>query len=161
MVHPSSRHDAPQCRPPLGRTGSLPIFGRIYGPKDLMELLLAEHQKDGPQEDPAGNYFPTAGQDCVLQPSTVCGLRNFVAAQRHHVLGKQSTMHIEGALKFFDFGEVRKGNSDLARYKTKWAQRPCVCIDTIIRTYPPPKSAKVDSHYSVGSISQKIWKYVP
>jgi CelD/BcsL family acetyltransferase involved in cellulose biosynthesis len=129
-------------------------------PQGLMELLLAEHQKDGRKRILAGTIFLRLGRtvscafngsrfaDISLRPNDIMYWEAINDAYRR-------------GFEFFDFGEVAEGNSDLARYKTKWGATPVRLYRYYYPDLPAPKSAKVDSHYSVGSISQKIWKYVP
>ena len=126
----------------------------------VMKLLLAEQQKDGRKRILAGTIFLQLGKtvSCVFNGSRFKDL----SLRPNDVLYWEAINDAyRSGFQYFDFGEVAEGNSELARYKTKWGSTPVRLYRYYYPAPPAPKNAKVDSSYSLGSISGMIWKYVP
>lgn len=102
------------------------FFAALWDPlrsRGVMQLLLAEQQNAGRSRILAGTIFLRLGRTmfCAFNGSQLSDL-----SLRPNDLIYWTAINdaCRSGFEFFDFGEVEEGNSDLARYKSKWGSKP-------------------------------------
>jgi len=132
----------------------------LMQPRGMMQLLLAEQERNGRKKILAGSIFLMFGrtvsyafngsrfEDLSLRPNDAIFWH---AINEAHRRGFQS----------FDFGEVEEGNSELASYKSKWGSKP---VRLYRYYYVARRDLEVDAAESGGLpklLTQAVWRRVP
>ena len=132
----------------------------LMQPRGMMQLLLAEQERDGRKKILAGSIFFMFGQtvyyafngarfeDFSLRPNDVI--------QWHAI----NEAHRQG-FHYLDFGEVAEEHSQLAAFKSKWGSEP---IRLYRYYYPVPQSLEakiIRSRGYTSLIAEAIWSKLP
>jgi len=124
----------------------------------LMQLLLAEQVGSQGKRLLAGSIFLMFGRTVFYAFNGAqredLSLRPNDAIQWHAIHNA-----CKAGFRFFDFGEVPEGNTQLAEFKTKWGAEP----KQLLRYYCPPLSAAASDRSDVYSerLTKFVWQRLP
>jgi lipid II:glycine glycyltransferase (peptidoglycan interpeptide bridge formation enzyme) len=132
----------------------------LLKPRGMMQLLLAEQKTTGRQRIIAGSIFLTFGHTVSYafngSRSSDLHLRPNDVIQWQAINEACTAGH-----RFVDFGEVPEGNSDLAKFKSKWGSEP---VRLYRYYYPACKDAEngpVESQGYKETLRKAIWRRLP
>lgn len=132
----------------------------LLRPRGMMQLLVAEHQSAGRQRMIAGSLFLTFGQT-VSYAFNGSRLKDLSLRPNDVIQWQAINEACAAGYRFFDFGEVPDGNSDLAKFKSKWGSEP---VRLYRYYYPASKDVNhgpADSHSYKESLRNAIWRRLP
>ena len=132
----------------------------LLRPQGMMQLLLAEQQEVGSSRIMAGTIFLWLGRtvSCAFNGSR---LRDLSLRPNDIIYWEAINDACRRGFHYFDFGEVAEGNSELARYKSKWGSKP-----VRLYRYYYPASRDLESGYfeSAGYLEllrKAVWRRLP
>lgn len=132
----------------------------LLRPQGMMQLLLAEQQRAGRSRIIAGTIFLPLGRTV---PFAFNGsrLRDLSLRPNDIIYWEAINDACRRGFQSFDFGEVAEGNSELAKYKSKWGAEPV----RLHRYYYPAshmlKGDAVDSRGYLKLVADGIWHRLP
>lgn len=133
----------------------------ILKPKGLMQLELAELKENSRNIVIAGSILFFYNKTVTHAFSGSSRIRKHIELRPNDLLHWYAILDAQkNGFKYYDFGEVSKGNKGLATYKKKW---DTVKIDMYHYYYPKPAQLQVeDLDSGTGSgMKEKIWQKLP
>jgi hypothetical protein len=134
---------------------------KILRPKGLMQLQLAELEENGKSKVIAGSILFFYNKTVTHAFSGSSRIRKHIELRPNDFLHWHAMIQAQReGYKFYDFGEVSKGNTGLAAYKKKWDTTK---LKMYHYYYPDPvqlQSENLDSG-TVGVLKEKIWQSLP
>jgi len=134
---------------------------KILRPKELMQLQLAELEENGKSKVIAGSILFFYNKTVTHAFSGSSRIRKHIELRPNDFLHWHAMIQAQSeGYKFYDFGEVSKGNTGLAAYKKKWDTTK---LKMYHYYYPDPvqlQSENLDSG-TVGVLKEKIWQSLP
>jgi hypothetical protein len=131
-----------------------------FQPCGMMELLLAELPEGDQKTVIAGSIFLTHG-------STVSYVFNGMD-RKHSSLRANDAIQwnainaaCERGFRFFDFGEVPEGHTELARFKSKWGAQPTRMHRYALAANPTPNGTSDESSGRIQSLVEQVWRRLP
>ncbi len=133
----------------------------ILRPVGLMQLVLAELEENGKNTVIAGSILFFYNKTVTHAFSGSSRIRKHIELRPNDLLHWYAMLDAQkNGFKYYDFGEVSKGNIGLATYKKKW---DTVKINLYHYYYPKPtqlQEEELDSS-TVGGIKEIIWQKLP
>jgi len=133
----------------------------ILRPKEMMQLQLAELEENGKNTVIAGSILFFYNETVTHAFSGSSRIRKHIELRPNDLLHWYAMLDAQkNGFKYYDFGEVSKGNIGLATYKKKW---DTVKINMYHYYYPEPAQLQgedLDSRTGSG-IKEKIWQKLP
>jgi hypothetical protein len=128
--------------------------------RGLMRLLLAERYEAGQARLLAGSLFLLFGQTVFY---AFTGWRREDLSLRPNDVIQWRALHdaCEEGFRFYDFGEVTKGNEGLAQFKSKWGAEPRWLYRYY---YPAPREVEagfLDSSGPGRQLMSAAWRQLP
>ena len=125
-----------------------------------MQLLMAEQDAGGRPRMIAGSIFLTFGQT-VSYAFSGSRVKDLSLRPNDVIQWQAINEACAAGYRFFDFGEVPDGHSDLAKFKTKWGSVP---VRLYRYYYPACKDVDNGNAESQGykeSLRNAIWRRLP
>ena len=132
----------------------------LLRPRGMMQLLVAEHDSMGRQRMIAGSIFLMFGQT-VSYAFNGSRLEDLSLRPNDVIQWQAINEACAAGYRFLDFGEVPEGNSDLAKFKSKWGSEP---VRLYRYYYPAVKEldyGSTESHGYKESLRNAIWRRLP
>ncbi len=133
----------------------------ILRPVGLMQLVLAELEENGKNTVIAGSILFFYNKTVTHAFSGSSRSRKHIELRPNDLLHWYAMLDAQkNGFKYYDFGEVSKGNIGLATYKKKW---DTVKINLYHYYYPKPVQLEVDEldEVTAGGLKQTIWQSLP
>ncbi len=129
----------------------------LLRPSGMMQLLLAELNKDGQRRMVAGSILLQFGQT-VFYAFTGCAPEDF-CLHPHDILQIEAIRSAcRSGYRWYDFGEVTEDHEALAQFKTKWGGDP----QQLYRYYSPAPVERASSDGGrFARSARKIWHRLP
>ncbi len=133
----------------------------ILRPKGMMQLQLAELEENGKQKIIAGSILLFYNKTVTHAFSGSSRIRKNIELRPNDLLHWYAMLDAQKiGFKYYDLGEVSKGNIGLATYKKKW---DTVKVNMYHYYYPEPaqlQEEELDSG-TAGGVKEKIWQRLP
>jgi hypothetical protein len=133
----------------------------ILRPGGLMQLVLAELEENGKNTVIAGSILFFYNKTVTHAFSGSSRSRKHIELRPNDLLHWYAILDAQkNGFKYYDFGEVSKGNLGLVAYKKKW---DTVKINMYHYYYPNPAKLQEEDLDSgtIGGIKEKIWQSLP
>ena len=133
----------------------------ILRPKGLMQLQLAELEENGKETVIAGSILLFYNKTVTHAFSGSSRIRKHIELRPNDLLHWYAMLDAQkNGFKYYDFGEVSKGNIGLATYKKKW---DTIKINLYHYYYPKPAQLEADEldDGTAGGLKQTIWQSLP
>jgi len=133
----------------------------ILRSKGLMQLLLAELEENSKTIAIAGSILFFYNKTVTHAFSGSSRVRKHIELRPNDLLHWHAMLDAQkNGFKYYDFGEVSKGNIGLATYKKKWGT---VKINMFHYYYPKPAQLEADEldEGTAGGLKTKIWQSLP
>ncbi len=126
-----------------------------------MQLQLAELEENGKQKIIAGSILLFYNKTVTHAFSGSSRIRKHIELRPNDLLHWYAMLNAQKiGFKYYDLGEVSKGNIGLATYKKKW---DTVKVNMYHYYYPEPaqlQEEELDSG-TAGGVKEKIWQRLP
>jgi hypothetical protein len=136
------------------------LLWQLLRPLGLMQLILAEQERQGKRELLAGSIYFSFGRTTTYAFNG-SSKEAFDSCSNDLVSWCAITEAMEKGQVEFDFGEVPEGNRGLAWFKGKWGARPV----RLFRYYLPgiaEKEDRIDRSGRYGShLVEAVWRRLP
>ena len=132
----------------------------LLKPRGMMQLLIAEQDAVGRPRMIAGSIFLRFGQT-VSYAFSGSRVKDLSLRPNDVIQWQAINEACAAGYRFFDFGEVPDGHSDLAKFKTKWGSVP---VRLYRYYYPACKDVDNGNGESQGykeSLRSAIWRRLP
>jgi CelD/BcsL family acetyltransferase involved in cellulose biosynthesis len=135
-------------------------LSELLRPHGRMQLLLAERREGEHTTIIGGSVFLMFGRTVsyVFNGSSVEGLQfrpNDVI--QWHAINEAC----KNGFEIFDFGEVPDGNSDLAKFKSKWGAEPTRLYRYYYPAPPTRESSTGESKSRPRQLAENLWRRLP
>jgi len=133
----------------------------ILRPKGMMQLQLAELEENGKQKIIAGSILLFYNKTVTHAFSGSSRIRKHIEFRPNDLLHWYAMLDAQkNGFKYYDFGEVSKGNIGLATYKKKW---DTVKVNMYHYYYPKPAQLQEEELDvgTAGGVKEKIWQRLP
>ena len=133
----------------------------ILRPRGLMQLVLAELEENSKNTVIAGSILFFYNKTVTNAFSGSSRIRKHMGLRPNDLLHWYAMLDAQkNGFKYYDFGEVSKGNIGLATYKKKW---DTVKINMYHYYYPKPVQLEADEldEGKAGGLKEKIWQSLP
>lgn len=142
--------------PPRSYRFFLDLWRKLH-PLGQLKLLLAEQRNTASGRIVAGSILLRFGQT-VFYGFTGCSHRDF-GLHPHDIIQMEAIRDsCKNGFRWYDFGEVTRGDESLAQFKGKWGTEP----KPLYRYYYPAPSDKLASRPSrLVSLGRRSWRSLP
>lgn len=128
--------------------------------KDMMRLLLAEHQTPSGTRIIGGHIFLSFG-DTVTYAFGASREADFALRPNDIIMGRAIDDASAAGFRHFDLGEVPEGDENLARFKTKWGAEPVRLYRYYSPDFPDTDEASDEPGFSAAALASRIWSHLP
>ncbi len=130
---------------------------RSLCPRGMMELVLGELVRGSKRTVVAGSIFFRFGQT-VSYAFGAMDRKYSSLCSNDAIHWRAINQACADGFRYFDFGEVPDGHTELARFKKKWGAQPF----PLFRYYCPALPERVPSHHdSRQSLRRNLWRRLP
>jgi len=133
----------------------------ILRPRGLMQLVLAELEENSKNTAIAGSILFFYNKTVTHAFSGSSRIRKHMELRPNDLLHWYAMLDAQkNGFKYYDFGEVSKGNIGLATYKKKWDTEK---INMYHYYYPKPAQLEANEldEGKAGGLKEKIWQSLP